>query len=83
MEKKISVKVATATTFALVFDGWSEDSTHFIGLFIVYPGKEHTADPEINLLTVAPLLDETNCTAKNHVNFMKSGTPCLSTPFSI
>ena len=72
VEKKITVKVATATTFALVFDGWSEDSTHFIGLFIIYPGKEHTADPEIHLLAFAPLLDETNFTAENHVNFMKS-----------
>eukprot|EP00731_Ephydatia_muelleri_P013975 Em0007g1285a len=72
VEKKVSVKVSTAPSYALVFDGWSENSTHFIGLFVVHPGKEYAADPEIHLLAFAPLLDETNFTAENHVNFIKS-----------
>ena len=72
VEKKVSVKVSTAPSYALVFDGWSENSTHFIGLFVVHPGKEYAADPEIHLLAFAPLPDETNFTAENHVNFIKS-----------
>ena len=56
-------------SYALVFDGWSEASRHFIGVFIVYPGKHgrHNggapADPEMHLLAFAPLVDETNFTA--------------------
>jgi hypothetical protein len=41
VEKKVSVRAsAAAVSYALVFDGWSEASRHFIGLFIVYPGKQ-------------------------------------------
>ena len=38
VEKKIAVKVNATPLFALLFEKWTEDSTHFVGLFIVYPG---------------------------------------------
>ena len=72
VEKKITVKVATAPLFALLFDGWTENSTHFVGLFIVYPGKEPSDDPGLHLLAFAPLSDQTNFTAVNHANFIKA-----------
>ena len=82
VEKKISVKVATAPLFALLFDGWTEDSTHFVGLFIVYPGKTPSDDPGLHLLAFAPLLDETNFTAVNHANFIKASLEWYSLSLS-
>jgi hypothetical protein len=72
VEKKVSAKAMFATCFALVFDGWSEASRHFIGMYIVYPAKEYDADPVMNLLAFAPLHDETNFTAENHANFIEA-----------
>ena len=82
VEKKISVKVATVPLFALLFDGWTEDSTHFVGLFIVYPGKTPSHDPGLHLLAFAPLLDETNFTAVNHANFIKASLEWYSISLS-
>ena len=73
VEKKISAKaMALATSYALVFDGWSEASKHFIGMYIVYPAKVVDANPVLHLLAFAPLHDETNFTAENHANFIKA-----------
>ena len=73
VEKKISAKaMALASSYALVFDGWSEASKHFIGMYIAYPAKEVDADPVLHLLAFAPLHDETNFTAENHANFIKA-----------
>jgi hypothetical protein len=47
--------------FAIIFDGWSEDSTHFIGIFAVFSSaKEITKQ---HLLAFTPLLDETDLSA--------------------
>ena len=79
VKKKVTVRACVAVSYALVFDGWSEASRHFIGLFIVYPGKQgrHNggapAGPEKHLLAFAPLVvDETNFTADNHMKFIKA-----------
>jgi hypothetical protein len=73
VEKKISATaMALATSYALVFDGWSEGSKHFIGMYIVFPAKEVDADPVLYLLAFAPLHDETNFTAENHANFIRA-----------
>jgi hypothetical protein len=62
-----------AFSSALVCDGWSEASKHFIGLYIVYPAtKVDDADPVMYLLAFAPLHDETNFTAENYANFIKA-----------
>ena len=77
VEKKITQEARMASAFALVFDGWSEASRHFIGLFIVFPGKGRGNDdgdvnPIMYLLAFAPLLDETNFSADNHATFIKA-----------
>ena len=73
VERKVSAKAMFASSYALVFDGWSEASKHFmIGLYIVYPSKVDDADPDMHLLAFAPLHDETNFTAENHANFIKA-----------
>ena len=72
--KKISATAMTlATLYALVFDGWSEASKHFIGMYIVFPAKEVDADRDLYLLAFAPLHDdETYFTAENHANFINT-----------
>lgn len=50
--------------FAIVFDGWSEDSTHFIAIFAVYIKEiEGKATKAQHLLAFTPLLDETDLSA--------------------
>ena len=44
--------------FALAFDGWSEDSTHFIGIFALFISDE--GQRKKNLLTFTPLEDESD-----------------------
>jgi hAT family C-terminal dimerisation region len=84
VEKKITVRASVAVSYALVFDGWSEASRHFIGLFIVYPGKQDrhqaAAEPDMHLLAFAPLVDETNFTADNHMKFITSTLEWYSIP---
>jgi hypothetical protein len=68
-----------AASSALVFDGWSEASRHFISIIIVFPslpckdqqGNDDATNPDLHLLAFAPLLDETNFSAENHANFIK------------
>ena len=84
--KKVTARTRVAVSYALVFHGWSEASRHFIGVFIVYPGKHgcHNggapADPVMHLLAFAPLVDETNFTADNHMNFIKATLEWFSIP---
>jgi hypothetical protein len=74
VEKQITSLVDTAPAYALIFDGWSEDSTHFIGLFVAF----HVADcvsassPHLYLLAFAPLSDGTSFTAEKHAEFIRS-----------
>jgi hypothetical protein len=73
VEKKITTKASVMPCSALIFDGWSEDSVHFIGLFITLTAKDAKAMApfsEIYLLAFAPLLDETTFTAANHRDFI-------------
>lgn len=86
--EKVTVRASAAVSYAHVFDGWSEASRHFIGLFIVYPGKQGRhiggapADPEMHLLSFAPLVDETNFTADNHMKFIKATLEWFSIPLT-
>ena len=47
--------------FAIIFDGWSEDSTHFIGIFAVFSSAKDITKQ--HLLAFTPLLDETDLSA--------------------
>lgn len=62
--------LAVQTHVTLVFDGWSANSTHFIGLFVTYPGKDTDASFRMHLLRFAPLLDGTSFTAEAHRVFI-------------
>lgn len=60
--------------YSVIFDGWTESSRHFIGLFITAPGKFPDSLPITYLLACAPLTkhDETSFNAENHKDFIVS-----------
>ena len=55
--------------FTLVFDGWSHNSTHYLAVFASYPAPTEKGYA-VRLLTVSPLIDESNLSAKEHEEFM-------------
>ena len=59
VEKRI--KKHLPQKLAVVFDGWSEDSTHFIGIFAVFNSDE--GRNMRHLLAFTPLLDESDLSA--------------------
>ena len=67
VEDKIATMASASPCYALIFDGWTEDSYHFIGIYITLP-KDNGFD--IHLLAMAPFLDQTSFTASNHKNFI-------------
>ena len=50
--------------FALVFDCWSEDSTHFLAIFARFPSNDAKGFKNI-LLSFSPFEDETNFSAQS------------------
>jgi hypothetical protein len=52
----------------LIFDGWSEDSSHFVALVACYEGKDDNAT--LRLLAVAPLLNESDFGAESHREYI-------------
>lgn len=63
VEAKISEMASSAPAFSIIFDGWSQDTYHFIGIFITWPKENGFA---IHLLAMTPLLDETSLSASSH-----------------
>lgn len=72
VEKIITTTVNETLKFALVFDGWSGDETHFTGLFVTCPGSKFTAEPLVFLLAFNELFDETHFKATNHTEFIRA-----------
>jgi len=56
--------------FAIVIDGWSKASTHFVALIAAYPSDNDNGYSTV-LLAFSPLHDETEFTAKAHYEFVK------------
>lgn len=57
--------------FALVFDGWSCGSTHYLAVFASVPAEnEHGF--EYFMLTMSPFQDETSLDANEHLEFLTS-----------
>lgn len=71
MEKLITTAVNETSKFALVFDGWSGDDSHFTALFVTCPGSKSTTEPHVFLLAFSELLDETCFKATNHTEFIR------------
>lgn len=69
-QRKATTLALVMPRFDFVFDGWTNNFIHFIGLFITLPAKDATASSlDIHLLAFAPLLDETYITEVIHRDF--------------
>jgi hypothetical protein len=52
--------------FAIVFDGWTDCSTHYLAIFAVFPDKAHEHGYNKALLSFYPLNDEESLNANSH-----------------
>ena len=84
VEKKITVLAEAAPVYSLIFDGWSEDSTHFIGLFVSFNDNNYNinSSPHLYLLSFAPLLDGTSFTAEKHAEFIRASLNYYNLPIA-
>ena len=55
--------------FAIIIDGWSKSSTHFLAVFASFPSNEENGYSTV-LLAFSPLFDETSFTAKAQYDFV-------------
>ena len=67
-EKKISKPLPCR--IALMFDGWSHMSTHYVAIFASFNG--HDEKCKTALLTFSPLLDESHLEAAGHVQLIEA-----------
>ena len=67
-EKKISKQLPCK--FALMFDGWSHMSTHYVAIFASFNGPDEKC--KTALLTFSPLLDESHLNAAGHVQLIEA-----------
>ena len=63
VKKRIGAKLTEK--FALVFDGRSEQSTHFVGVFAAIPSTDNP-EYETILVSFSPSASETSFTAIDH-----------------
>lgn len=68
VEKKI-VTQELPNKFGLVYDGWTNKSTHFIALFAIYK-CQNTKETKQVLLAFSPMFVETDFSAENHEAFI-------------
>eukprot|EP00171_Calliarthron_tuberculosum_P001888 IDg1888t1 len=68
VEEKIRNKLPEK--FALVFDGWTSGSTHFLAVFASYSNIE-PGECSVRLLAFSPFEDESTFNADNHVKFFE------------
>ena len=67
-EKNISKQLPCK--FALIFDGWSHMSTHYVAIFASFNGPDEKC--KTALLTFSPLLDESHLNAAGHVQLIEA-----------
>ncbi len=67
VEEKISSTLPD--DIALIFDGWSASSTHYIALFASFPVNNELRY-STRLLSFSPLEDDSNLNAEEHISFM-------------
>lgn len=67
VEAKISAKLPKK--FAIVFDGWSANQTHFVGMFATYP-NQFECGYEKTLLGISPFENEDSQSADAHIEYI-------------
>lgn len=74
---KATIAADLPDQFGIIFDGWSERSTHYLAIVAVYSSDKDGAATRIQrLLSLAPFEDETSFTARSHrahLEFILSG----------
>lgn len=68
VEKKISNLLPQ--TFAIVFDGWTAGTTHYLGVFASFPQQDGTAY-STRLLGFSPIGDEISLSAEEHIEYLR------------
>ena len=69
VEEKISLLLAEKK-FAILIDGWSKGSTHYVAIFASYADTNSNGYSTV-LLAFSPLCDETSMDANEHIVFIK------------
>ena len=69
-EVKVVIKTKLLNRFVLVIDGWSKNSTHFVGVFASY-SCENNLGYESALLLFSSLLTETSFNAMDHYDYFE------------
>ena len=64
------IQSALPEKLALAIDGWTKNSTHFVGVFAIYPAA-NTQGYDSALLAFSPLFSETSFTANDHYQFLE------------
>jgi hypothetical protein len=62
-EVKSKIKEELPEKFGLIFDAWTEGSTHYVAIFASYGHKEETRSP---LLSFSPLINEEDLSAPSY-----------------
>ena len=70
VEKRIQSALPEKLALALAIDGWTKNSTHFVGVFAIYPAA-NTQGYDSALLAFSPLFSETRFTANDHYQFLE------------
>lgn len=68
VEKKISE--ALPEQFAIVFDGWTVNSTHYVAVYATYSSSNDCGYERV-LLSFAPMGEEETLTASEHVEYLE------------
>ena len=63
------IKLSLPTKFGIVFDGWTNNYTHYVGLFAIYQTSSGTVKSP--LLAISPLLNEEDRSARSHKEFIE------------
>ncbi len=71
LTKLVETKISKVLpkTIALVFDGWSQCSTHYIAVYASFPSKNDNRY-DTRLLAISLLEDETSLNAEEHHQFL-------------
>ncbi len=68
--------------FALVFDGWSDDSTHFVGVFASYPSKSEKLKYQMHLLGFSLVEEECHLDTREYVDYLARVLELFGKPLS-
>ncbi|ETV82390.1 hypothetical protein H257_05042 [Aphanomyces astaci] len=67
MESKISETLPES--FAIVYDGWTSGSTHYVAMFATFPNNYHRGYEKV-LLAMSPMNEEDSLSAAAHVQYL-------------